>query len=114
MNGLLDTPLSPEQREYAEIARSSGQSLMGLINDILDFSKIEAGGLELESVDFDVQSVIDDTVDAVALRAAQKGLDFIVDDMDSWRADLVPGGSNPARADCVEPPGGNDVRVCRY
>ena len=80
MNGLLlDTPLSPEQREYAEIARSSGQSLMGLINDILDFSKIEAGGLELESVDFDVQSVIDDTVDAVALRAAQKGLDFIVD-----------------------------------
>jgi len=80
MNGLLlDTALSPEQREFAEIARSSGQSLMELINDILDVSKIEAGGLELESVQFDVQSVIDDTVDAVALRAAQKGLEFIVD-----------------------------------
>jgi signal transduction histidine kinase/CheY-like chemotaxis protein len=80
MNGLLlDTELSPEQREFAEIARSSGQSLMGLINDILDVSKIEAGRLELESVDFDVQAVIDDAVDAVALRAAQKGLDFIMD-----------------------------------
>jgi signal transduction histidine kinase/CheY-like chemotaxis protein len=80
MNGLLlDTALSPEQREFAEIARSSGQSLMGLINDILDVSKIEAGRLELESVHFDVQSVIDDAVDAVALRAAQKGLDFIMD-----------------------------------
>jgi signal transduction histidine kinase/DNA-binding response OmpR family regulator len=76
---LLDTALSPEQREFAEIAHSSGQSLMGLINDILDVSKIEAGGLELESVEFDIQSVIDDAVDAVALRAGQKGLDFIVD-----------------------------------
>jgi signal transduction histidine kinase/CheY-like chemotaxis protein/HPt (histidine-containing phosphotransfer) domain-containing protein len=80
MNGLLlDTALSAEQREFAEIARSSGQSLMGLINDILDVSKIEAGGLELESVEFDIQSVIDDAVDAVALCAAEKGLDFIVD-----------------------------------
>lgn len=80
MNGLLlETPLSPEQREFAEIARSSGQSLMDLISDILEVSKIEAGRLELESVDFEVQSVIDDAVDTVALRAAQKGLDFIVD-----------------------------------
>jgi signal transduction histidine kinase/CheY-like chemotaxis protein len=92
MNGLLlDTALSPEQREFAEIARSSGQSLMGLINDILDVSKIEAGGLELESVEFDVRSVIDDTVDAVALRAAQKGLEFIVD--------VDPGAPNWYRGD---------------
>jgi signal transduction histidine kinase/CheY-like chemotaxis protein len=76
---LLDTGLNPEQREYAEMARSSGHSLMTLINDILDVSKIEAGKLELESVEFDVQAVIDDAVDAVALRAAQKGLDFVVD-----------------------------------
>jgi signal transduction histidine kinase/CheY-like chemotaxis protein len=76
---LLDTVLSSEQREFAEIARSSGQSLMALIDDILDVSKIEAGALELESIEFDVQAVIDDAVDAVALRAAQKGLDFIVD-----------------------------------
>jgi PAS domain S-box-containing protein len=80
MNGLLlDTSLTTEQREYAEIARSSGQSLLALINDILDVSKIEAGRLELEAIDFDLQTVIDDSVDAVALRVAQKGLDFIVD-----------------------------------
>ena len=80
MNGLLlDTALSAEQRELVEIARSSGESLMGLINDILDVSKIEAGGLELESVVFAIQPVIDGAVDAVSLRAAQKGLAFIVD-----------------------------------
>jgi len=76
---LLETPLSPEQREYAEIARSSGQSLLGLINDILDVSKIEAGRLDLESIEFDMRKVIDDTVDTVALRAAEKGTEFIVD-----------------------------------
>ncbi len=76
---LLETPLAPEQREYAEIARSSGQSLLGLINDILDVSKIEAGRLELEAIDLDVHHLIGDAVDAVALRAAEKGLEFIID-----------------------------------
>ena len=76
---LLETPLAPQQREYAEIARSSGQSLLGLIDDILDVSKIEAGRLELESVDLDIRNVIDDAVDSVALRAAEKSLDVVVD-----------------------------------
>ena len=76
---LLETSLAPEQREFAEIARSSGQSLLSLINDILDVSKIEAGRLDLESIEVDIRSVIDDTVDSVALRAAEKGLDFVVD-----------------------------------
>jgi signal transduction histidine kinase/DNA-binding response OmpR family regulator len=76
---LLETPLAPEQREYAEIARSSGQSLLGLINDILDVSKIEAGRLELEAIDLDVRHLVGDAVDAVALRAAEKGLEFIID-----------------------------------
>jgi len=76
---LLDTPLGAQQREYAEIVRSSGESLLALINDILDFSKIEAGRLEFESIDFDLQSVIEDAVDAVALRAAEKGLELLVD-----------------------------------
>jgi two-component system, sensor histidine kinase and response regulator len=76
---LLETALAPEQREYAEIARSSGQSLLGLINDILDVSKIEAGRLELESIDFDIGKLIDEAVDSVALRAAQKGLELVVD-----------------------------------
>jgi PAS domain S-box-containing protein len=76
---LLDSALGPQQREYAEIVRSSGESLLALINDILDFSKIEAGRLELESIDFNIQSVIEDTIDAVALRAAEKSLELLVD-----------------------------------
>jgi PAS domain S-box-containing protein len=76
---LLDTLLGPQQREYAEIVRSSGESLLALINDILDFSKIEAGRLELESIDFNIQNLIEDTIDAVALRAAEKNLELLVD-----------------------------------
>jgi len=76
---LLDTELGSQQREYAEIVRSSGESLLALINDILDFSKIEAGRLELESIDFNIQSVLEDSIDAVALRAAEKGLELLVD-----------------------------------
>jgi CheY-like chemotaxis protein/two-component sensor histidine kinase len=76
---LLETSLVPEQREYAQIARSSGQSLLGLINDILDVSKIESGRLDLESIELDIRSVIDDACDSVALRAAEKSLEFIVD-----------------------------------
>jgi PAS domain S-box-containing protein len=76
---LLDTALGTQQREYVEIVRSSGESLLTLINDILDFSKIEAGRLELESLDFNIQSVIEDTLDSVALRAAEKGLELLLD-----------------------------------
>jgi signal transduction histidine kinase/DNA-binding response OmpR family regulator len=76
---LLETPLGADQREYAEIARSSGQSLLGLINDILDVSKIEAGRLDLEYIDLDIRSLIDDAVDSMALRAAEKSLEFVVD-----------------------------------
>jgi len=76
---LLDTPLSPEQREYAEIARSSGEALLRLINDILDVSKIEAGRLELEATDFNIARVIEHTADSVAVRLAEKGIEFVVD-----------------------------------
>ncbi len=76
---LLETPLAPEQREYAEIARSSGQSLLGLLNDILDVSKIEAGRIDLEAIDLDIRAVIDDAVDSVALRAAEKSLELVID-----------------------------------
>jgi two-component system sensor histidine kinase/response regulator len=76
---LLDSPINAQQREYAEIVRSSGQSLLALINDILDFSKIEAGRLELEAVDFNLSAIVEEAVDAVALRAAEKGLELLVD-----------------------------------
>jgi two-component system sensor histidine kinase/response regulator len=76
---LLETALTVEQREYAGIARSSGKSLLALINDILDLSKIEANRLELETAAFDLQEVIESSVESVALRAAQKNLEIIVD-----------------------------------
>jgi two-component system, sensor histidine kinase and response regulator len=80
MTGLLiDTPLSPEQREYAEIVRSSGESLLVIINDILDFSKIEAGHLDLEVVDFSLSRILEECADVVALRAWEKSLELVVD-----------------------------------
>ncbi|HEX7496954.1 MAG TPA: PAS domain S-box protein [Candidatus Limnocylindrales bacterium] len=74
---LLDTKLSPEQRRYAETVRTSGESLLALLNDILDFSKIEAGKLELETLDFDLRALLDDFAALLALRAHDKGLEFI-------------------------------------
>ncbi|MEN6304072.1 MAG: response regulator, partial [Armatimonadia bacterium] len=68
---------SDEQRRYAETVRSSGESLLGLINDILDFSKIEAGKLDLETLDFDLRALLDDFAAALALRAHDKGLEFV-------------------------------------
>jgi PAS domain S-box-containing protein len=78
---LLSTPLSPEQRKYAEIVRSSGDSLLSLINDILDFSKIEARRLVLENLDFELRDMLADTVDILAIRAQEKGLEltYLVD-----------------------------------
>jgi PAS domain S-box-containing protein len=71
---LLGTSLSGEQRRLAEVARSSGESLLQLINDILDVSKIEARKLELESVDFDLLEVLDSTLSMVGSAAEVKGL----------------------------------------
>ncbi|MGE3191630.1 MAG: histidine kinase dimerization/phospho-acceptor domain-containing protein, partial [Vicinamibacterales bacterium] len=75
---LLDTTLTGEQREYAQVVRTSGEALLDVINDILDYSKIEAGHVALEMVDFDVQEVVDGAVDLVAERAHAKGLELAV------------------------------------
>jgi len=75
---LLDTALSPEQRDYAETVRNSGEALLTIINDILDFSKIEAGKLEIESVAFDMRLVIEDVNELLAHRAEDKGLDLLL------------------------------------
>jgi PAS domain S-box-containing protein len=74
---LLDTDLTDEQRRYAQTVRSCGESLLSLINDILDFSKIEAKKLDLETLDFDLQNVLDDFAATMALRAHDKGLELI-------------------------------------
>ncbi len=74
---LLDTELSDEQRRCAEIVRSSGKSLLGLINDILDFSKIEANKLDLETLDIDLSSLMDDFAATLAVSAHEKGLELL-------------------------------------
>ena len=73
---LLDTDLSPEQREYAETVHTCGDALLALINQILDFSKIEAGKLELEILDFDLRQVAEEVVEMVAGQAQQKGIEL--------------------------------------
>ena len=82
---LLGTDLTDEQRRYAEIVRTSAESLLGLINDILDFSKIEAGKLELEILDFNLESLLDDFAATLALRAHDKGLELVC-----WAEPSVP------------------------
>jgi len=71
---LLDTDLSAEQRQFAEIVRASAESLLSVINDILDFSKIEARKLELERLDFDLRSTIEGAAEMLSTKAHEKGL----------------------------------------
>ncbi|WP_320041941.1 PocR ligand-binding domain-containing protein [uncultured Desulfobacter sp.] len=74
---LLGTDLTEEQRHYGETIKASADALLELINDILDFSKIEAGRLELEIVDFDLQSLLNDFSEIIAFKAHERGLEFI-------------------------------------
>jgi PAS domain S-box-containing protein len=86
MNGILGmtrlalgTELTREQREYLEIARSSGDALLAVVNDILDFSKIEAGKLTIERTRFDLHAVVADVTRLLAFQAHGKGLEMLVD-----------------------------------
>jgi two-component system, sensor histidine kinase and response regulator len=74
---LLLTDLNTRQRHYAGMARESGELLLGIINDILDISKIEAGKLELETTQFDLRTLVEETVGLFAERAHRKGLELL-------------------------------------
>jgi two-component system, sensor histidine kinase and response regulator len=94
MNGILgmteltlDTELTREQQEYLKTVKTSADALLVVINDILDFSKIEAGKLEFEHVDFNLWNSLEETMEALALRAHQRGLEFacrIAPEVDRW------------------------------
>ncbi len=73
---VLDTDLTPSQREYLNMVRESGESLLSVINDVLDFSKIEAGKLDLEHAAFDLRESLGDTMKSLGLRAHTKGLEL--------------------------------------
>jgi signal transduction histidine kinase/DNA-binding response OmpR family regulator len=73
---LLDTPLTNEQREFAETIRSSSDALLTIINDILDFSKIEAGKMEMELQPFDLRECVESAIDLLAFRASEKDLEL--------------------------------------
>jgi signal transduction histidine kinase/CheY-like chemotaxis protein/ligand-binding sensor domain-containing protein len=86
MNGVigmtdlaLDCELASEPRGYIETVKRSADSLLVVINDILDFSKIEAGKVDLETVDFDLRVCVEATLETLALRAAEAGLELLCD-----------------------------------
>jgi signal transduction histidine kinase/DNA-binding response OmpR family regulator len=73
---LLETEMTPVQRDYVETIRNSGDSLLTIINDILDFSKIDGGRMLLESQPFDLRACVEESLDLVATKAAEKGLEL--------------------------------------
>jgi CheY-like chemotaxis protein len=73
---LLESDLTAEHYEYAQTIRTSADSLLSIINDVLDFSKIEAGHMDLEILDFDLRTTVEDVMDMLAVRAHDKGLEL--------------------------------------
>jgi PAS domain S-box-containing protein len=73
---LLATGLTPDQRDYVETIRSSGEALLGIINDILDFTKIDSGKLDLENQPFDLCACVEEAVDLFAAKASERGLEL--------------------------------------
>jgi signal transduction histidine kinase/CheY-like chemotaxis protein len=76
---LLERKLDEKSKDYAQKIQSSGKMILHIINDILDFSKIEAGKIKLEAIDFDINTVLENTSTVISLKAHEKKLDFIFD-----------------------------------
>ncbi|HKB90581.1 MAG TPA: response regulator, partial [Opitutaceae bacterium] len=89
---LMGTALTAEQRDYVDVIRTSGDSLLSVINDILDFSKIESGRFELEYENFSLRDCIEDTLDLLAPKFAEKNVDMLYEIADGVPA-MVRGDS---------------------
>jgi two-component system, sensor histidine kinase and response regulator len=76
---LLETPLNHTQRDYTQTIHDSGKALLTVINDILDFSKIEAGKLDIEQIDMDLRSTVEDVARMLAFQAHRKRLELTLD-----------------------------------
>ncbi len=88
---LLSTELLPNQRQFVEAVERSGRHLLAIINDILDFSKIESGKLELDSLEFDLRQLLEESLELFSEPARKKGLELL--------ADLPPDEALPVRGD---------------
>jgi signal transduction histidine kinase/HPt (histidine-containing phosphotransfer) domain-containing protein len=93
---LLETPLNTDQRSYLDTIHASSDSLLNIINDILDFSKIESGKMELDSQPFDLSVCVEETLDLLSSKAAEKKLDLVYQMDDSIPA-IVQGDSHRLR-----------------
>ncbi|MEX2044669.1 MAG: ATP-binding protein [Opitutus sp.] len=84
---LMETPLTAEQRDFANTIRTSSEALLTIINDILDFSKIESGRMELECAPFELAPCLEDALDLFSLQASAKGIELVYTispDVPSW------------------------------
>ncbi len=90
---LLDTELTPEQRDYVKRVRGFSDALVGLVNNVLDYSRYEAGKFELERVDLDLRRLVDEVGELCADRARQRGLELVA----SVAADVPPLRGDPTR-----------------
>jgi two-component system sensor histidine kinase/response regulator len=95
-NLVLDSELTPEQRDHLGIVKVSADALLAVLNDILDFSKIEAGKLRLDPIDFVPRDAIGDTAQAMAFKAHQQGLELVVD-VDAAVPSLLTGDAGRLR-----------------
>jgi two-component system sensor histidine kinase/response regulator len=86
---LLETELTPEQEQYVQVFQSAGENLLNIINDIIDISKVEAGHIQLETIDFDLNEIIEKICDVMAIRAHEKGLELVYNLMPDVPIDLL-------------------------